>query len=117
LSPEEHDHKVGAISHLPHLIAAALVSTVGTLEEKESGYFQLAGGGFRDTTRIAASNSSLWREILLDNTKVLLPLVSSFKESLVILEQALAAQDPHSLEAFLQKSQNWRQEYAAKRGA
>src|SRR5277367_2871751 len=62
LSPETHDHLIAGISHLPHLLAAALVNQAVTI-----GALELAGGGFRDTTRIASGSPELWAEILLGN--------------------------------------------------
>jgi prephenate dehydrogenase len=61
LPPDEHDRLVSDISHLPHLLAAALVSM------QEDAALQLAGKGFLDVTRVAAGDAGLWRDILMDN--------------------------------------------------
>jgi len=89
LSPEEHDRKVAAVSHLPHVVASALVNAVGSLEAREGGYFSLAAGGFRDTTRIAASNSEMWSDILCQNSQALLPLIRGYRQCLQEFERAL----------------------------
>ncbi|MFZ5754190.1 MAG: prephenate dehydrogenase/arogenate dehydrogenase family protein [Bacillota bacterium] len=109
LSPEEHDRKVAAVSHLPHLVASALVSTVGELEEREKGYFALAAGGFRDSTRIAASNSEMWCDIFLQNEKALLPLVRGFRESLERLEKYIEEKNAQALLEMLRQSRLWRE--------
>ncbi len=109
LSPAEHDRKVAAVSHLPHLAASALVNTIGALEERGHGYFMLAAGGFRDTTRIAAGNSEMWSDILRQNGEALLPLVTQFIESLQEFEQALRKQDSARLLQLLTSARNWRE--------
>ena len=109
LSPTEHDRKVAAVSHLPHLAASALVNTIGALEEKEQGYFTLAAGGFRDTTRIAAGNSEMWSDILQQNEKSLLPLITEFIESLQEFEQALRGKDSARLLQLLARARHWRE--------
>lgn len=109
LSPAEHDRKVAAVSHLPHLIASALVNTVGSLEEEEQGYFTLAAGGFRDTTRIAASQSGLWCDILLGNRQALLPLLEEFLGALQEFEKVLLTKDAGRLTALLNTARLWRE--------
>lgn len=108
LSPEEHDKKVAAVSHLPHLIASTLMYTVGHLEAEKAGYFMLAAGGLRDTTRIAASNGELWSGILLQNEKAVLPLIKEFKKSLNQFERAIKKQKPKSLKKLLVQARLWR---------
>jgi len=97
LTPSDHDRKVAAVSHLPHVAASALVNAIGTLEAREGGYFSLAAGGFRDSTRIAASNSEMWTDILLQNSQALLPLIRSYRECLEDFERALESQNPRAL--------------------
>ena len=65
MSPERHDECVARVSHLPHAVAAALVNSI-SLRVPDAG--ALAGGGYRDTTRIAAASPAMWREILLENS-------------------------------------------------
>lgn len=109
LSPAEHDRKVAAVSHLPHLIASALVNTVGELEDAEPGYFTLAAGGFRDTTRIAASQSALWSEILQQNSQALLPLLDTFLRAVQQFEKALQTKDAAGLTRLLNDARLWRE--------
>jgi prephenate dehydrogenase len=84
LSPEEHDLQVAAISHLPHLIAAALVNHGALLHSLE-----LAGGGFRDTTRIASGSPELWTEILLANANAMSQNLEVLIDDLQSLHTAL----------------------------
>lgn len=74
----EHDDIVGAISHLPHIIAVALVNQVRGYNETNPLYQNLAAGGFRDITRIASSEPMIWRDILVNNRQVLLKLLSDW---------------------------------------
>lgn len=78
VDPEHHDDIVGAISHLPHIIAVALVNQVSEYNEHEPLYQLLAAGGFRDITRIASSDPVVWRDILLSNREVLLRLLEDW---------------------------------------
>ncbi|MFD0694817.1 prephenate dehydrogenase [Paenibacillus sp. GCM10027628] len=74
----EHDDIVGAISHLPHIIAVALVNQVRGYNETNPLYQNLAAGGFRDITRIASSEPMIWRDILVNNREVLLRLIKDW---------------------------------------
>lgn len=109
LSPLEHDRKVAAVSHLPHVLASALINTVGSLEEEEGGYFLLAAGGFRDTTRIAGSQSEMWSEILLQNKKALLPLLKDLRQVLAEYEVALEKEEQVYLRGLLEKARQRRE--------
>ncbi len=88
LSPEMHDQMVAAISHIPHLIAAALVNHAVTF-----GDLDLAAGGFRDTTRVASGSPELWAEILLANGDAVGFQVRQLISQLVVLQSALANPD------------------------
>lgn len=74
-----HDTIVGAISHLPHIIAVGLVNLVARYNESNPLYASLAAGGFRDITRIANSDPVIWRDILLNNRDVLLRLLDDWQ--------------------------------------
>jgi prephenate dehydrogenase len=75
MTAEEHDRAVGNISHLPHVLASALVNLVKQSDKGSGKMLTLAAGGFRDITRIASSNPALWECIVLSNKKQLLPLM------------------------------------------
>lgn len=109
LSPEEHDRKVAAVSHLPHIMASALVNTVGPLEKGEGGYFALAAGGFRDTTRIAGGQSTMWCDILLRNREPLIPLVEDLIKTLDHFRNTLVNNDEGGLYELLNRGRQWRE--------
>ncbi len=75
----QHDDIVGAISHLPHIVAVALVNQIAGYNESNELYMRLAAGGFRDITRIASSDPVIWRDILLNNRDVMLKLVRDWQ--------------------------------------
>jgi prephenate dehydrogenase len=76
---KQHDDIVGAISHLPHIIAVALVNQIRGYNETNPLYQNLAAGGFRDITRIASSDPVIWRDILINNREILLKLLTDWK--------------------------------------
>ncbi|MCL5289917.1 MAG: prephenate dehydrogenase [Bacillota bacterium] len=88
LGCREHDQAVALISHLPHLLAATLVNTVAGEAAREL-HLNVAAGGFRDTTRIAASNPAMWRDILLTNGEMVLEAVEKFRIQLSQMEESI----------------------------
>ena len=98
LDPDAHDRAVAAISHLPHLAAMALVDAVDRFEPSA---FDVAARGFRDTTRIAASDPIVWEEIFLANRDALRRSVVAFREALAELERLIAAGDGTALRAAI----------------
>lgn len=84
-----HDDIVGAISHLPHIIAVALVNQISAYNESDSLYRSLAAGGFRDITRIASSDPLIWRDILMNNREVMLKLLHDWNQSISVFERML----------------------------
>jgi len=98
LDPETHDRTVAAISHLPHLIACALVDGAGRVEPAA---LELAARGFRDTTRIAAGDPDMWTEIFLANRDALFASVAAFRLALADLERVIAAGGADALRAEL----------------
>jgi prephenate dehydrogenase len=97
LDAEAHDRAVAAVSHLPHVVAYALMDAVARLE---ADALDLAARGFRDTTRIAASDPDVWTEIFVANRAALGQCLRGFRQALDELE-ALAARDPAALRAAL----------------
>jgi len=102
MSPDEHDRAVAATSHLPHLVAAAIAGS--TPEE----YVSLTGSGWQDTTRIAAGDSALWRQIMLANRDNLLAALAQFSARFDEWRQALAAGDGEQLERLLNEAKRIR---------
>ena len=88
MSPEHHDKVMAAVSHLPHLIAFSIVGTVADLEGYEQQeIIKYSASGFRDFTRIAGSDPTMWRDILLNNKTTILELIQRFVEDLIALER------------------------------
>lgn len=90
LSPEVHDELVAFTSHLPHILATSLTNLIAGLAEKEERVLSLMGEGFRDTTRIAASPPSMWKEICLSNREGVLSAIKWFKKILSEIEETLS---------------------------
>jgi prephenate dehydrogenase len=98
LDPETHDRTVAAISHLPHLIACALVDGAA---RAEPAALEFAARGFRDTTRIAAGDPDMWAEIFLANRDALTATVDAFREALGELQQVIDGDRADALRAVL----------------
>jgi prephenate dehydrogenase len=109
LDAERHDRIVAAISHLPHLVAYALVDAVARLDGEALEY---AARGFKDTTRIAAADARVWREIFLQNRPALGEAVAAFRAALAELEADLAADDGEALERRLARIRSVRERLA-----
>jgi len=100
VTPKQHDRLVGQLSHLPHVIAAALVNqTQVALAESPMG-LRLAAGGFKSLTRIASSDPTMWTAILINNSAVVIAQLKAFQQALADVTTAIAAGDGESLTAF-----------------
>jgi prephenate dehydrogenase len=99
LDPAEHDRALAYVSHLPHAVAFALASAVG------SGHADgLSGGGFADTTRIAGSDPIMWRDIFLANRGPLLRALATLESELGELQRAVASGDGAALMALIERA-------------
>jgi 3-phosphoshikimate 1-carboxyvinyltransferase len=107
LSPQEHDRVFAAVSHLPHLLAYALVDDIANKPHAEL-LFQYAASGFRDFTRIAGSSPEMWRDISLANRDALLGELDAYLAQLSNLRGRLAASDGAGLEAVYANAQRAR---------
>jgi prephenate dehydrogenase len=118
MSPEAHDAAFAAVSHLPHMIAFALMNTI-TGQPKGKDFLSLAGPGFRDFTRIAASEPKVWRDILLANRQELLAQSQLFRQTLVAMEQAMEAGNAEALETLIDQASraraHWRMGHHGKK--
>jgi len=99
LSAEEHDRVFAAVSHLPHLLAFALVHDLAVRDNADQ-LFGFAAGGFRDFTRIASSHPEMWRDICLANRAALLTELDSYMTELLRTRMLLASGDGVALEAM-----------------
>lgn len=106
--PEQHDRIVAHISHLPQALASALCSS---LAKKDTHWRDFAGGGLRDTTRIAGSDPALWRVIFEQNRTEVLQALASFSAELKSFERALKRKDYRTVEAILQRGQSYRSKF------
>ncbi len=110
MSPEAHDAAFAAVSHLPHLIAFALMNAIGG-QSKGQEFLTLAGPGFRDFTRIAASDPHVWRDIMISNREELLAQTKIFKRNLETLELMISSSNADALETLIDQASlaraNW----------
>ncbi|MGK5079668.1 prephenate dehydrogenase [Janthinobacterium sp. HLX7-2] len=110
LTPEEHDKVFAAVSHLPHLLAFALVDDIAN--KPHAGLlFQYAASGFRDFTRIAGSSPEMWRDISLANQPALLHELDAYLAQLTVLRAHLAANDGAAIERVYANAQHARQQW------
>ncbi len=91
MSPQQHDATYAAVSHLPHLLAFAYINGLASQPQGQQ-FMAMAGPGFRDFSRIAASDPSVWRDILLANRDEVLAQSRHFRAALDVLEQAVSEQ-------------------------
>ena len=89
LEPSVHDRIVATVSHVPHLLAVALVCLAETMEEKIPGTLTLAAGGFRDMTRVASAPYPMWHDIFLTNKAAIDPLLESLSNILADIRENL----------------------------
>ncbi len=109
MSPQAHDSVVARTSHLPHVLATALVRAV--LGGAENGEAEFCATGFRDTTRLAAGSAPLWRDIALANPEAIAAAVADLQGELDRLRGALDAKDAAALEKFFEDGQSLRGEW------
>jgi cyclohexadieny/prephenate dehydrogenase len=90
MEPAHHDKVLAVTSHLPHLIAYTIVGTAANLEEDaQSEVIKFSASGFRDFTRIAASDPTMWRDVFLNNREAVLEMLQRFSEDLTALQRAI----------------------------
>jgi len=111
LEPERHDNLVAVISHLPFLLASALVHTVDQTGVIDPTVWRLAAGGFRDTSRVAASDTRMFMDILMTNREAVLAQLYTFQAQIDELRSLLAYSDEDALRTKLAHSQKLRAEW------
>ncbi len=106
LDPLDHDRIVGAVSHLPQIMAVSLINMINILTEEEdnNNYFKSIGEGFKDMTRIASSPYKIWEDIYKTNQENILEMIQEFRNYLEVIEDKLK-NDPRSLKEEFQKAQ------------
>ena len=119
MEAERHDQIVAGISHLPYLLSATLVATVASQARHDAAYWELAAGGFRDTSRLAASDVTMMGDILSTNTQAVATLLAQFRMQLAMVETMLIAGDDRRLHESLKPirtaRKEWEQNYESKR--
>ena len=98
MTPQHHDLVLAVTSHLPHLIAYTIVGTASDLEQvTQSEVIKYSAGGFRDFTRIAASDPTMWRDVFLSNKEAVLEMLQRFSEDLAAMQRAIRWDDGDAL--------------------
>ena len=111
LTAEDHDAIVARTSHLPHVVASALVNAV--LARPRTGESMFLGTGFRDTTRLASGSPSMWRDIALTNAEAIARSIDELQVELEQLKTALGAKDAEALEKFFAEGKSGRDGWLA----
>ena len=110
MDSDEHDQILGAVSHLPHMIAFALVNFLYDIKGQDENIFKFSGGGLKDFTRIAASHPIMWENIALMNKNNLIPLIDGFQKALENLKKLVKNEKTKELVEQFQKARNIRRE-------
>ncbi len=110
MGAQHHDRVLAATSHLPHVLAFGLVHCLENLDDIED-VFRFAAGGFRDVTRIASSDPTLWRDICLNNQQPILEMMRRYKDELDMLYNALEAGDGEKLYEVFQHAKQTRDKF------
>ena len=109
MTPDHHDRVLGITSHLPHLIAYTIVDTADQLEDDtKKEVIKFSASGFRDFTRIAASDPVMWRDIFLNNRDAVLEILGRFSEDLMAMKRAIRKGDADMLEETFARTRNIR---------
>ena len=102
MSAKDHDSLIAKISHLPHIVASALAASLSDIPDNQ---FSFAGGGLRDTTRVAGGSPTLWQSIIAQNSEQILESIDQFEQTLKALKSSLSKQDLDGLRKILQGGQ------------
>ncbi len=107
---DKHDRVLAAISHLPHMVAYALVNAVGAYDRYDENILEYSAGGFRDFTRIASSDPTMWRDIALTNREALIEMMGQFETFFAELKEDVALGSGEKLYEFFRRSKKSRDE-------
>ena len=109
-SVQHHDEVLAATSHLPHMLAFALVDTLATMDDNAE-IFQFAAGGFRDFTRIASSDAQMWNDICVTNSEAILVMLDRFTADLALLRQAIEDKNSEYILEVFRRAKKARDEF------
>ncbi len=110
MDAEHHDKVLAATSHLPHILAFGLVHCLENIDDIEN-VFRFAAGGFRDVTRIASSDPTMWRDICLNNKQPILEMMKRYKDELDMLYNALESGDGETLMSVFKEAKATRDKF------
>lgn len=112
MDPYQHDQILGAVSHLPHAVAFALMNALAELRDQQLPSLDLvghSGGGLRDTTRIAASSPEMWRDIFLWNRDNVVSYIDRYAQALEALKQLIKGGEAAAIEKLLERAKDERE--------
>jgi prephenate dehydrogenase len=115
LSPSEHDHVAGVISHFPHIIASSLVQMAEFYHRETPIIQNLAAGGFKDITRIASSNPKMWSDILLHNREPLLQHFDVWMEQMKQIRESIRNSSRDEIYDFFHQAKEFRDEFSMRK--
>lgn len=113
VNPDDHDYAVAAISHVPHVLASALVNMVNSAD-KNGIMHTLAAGGFKDITRIASADPKMWASVSLENKAHILTLLDCLEKQIDSYKKQLEGQNHKNLENFFESAKLYRDTFAQK---
>lgn len=113
ISYQEHDYITAAVSHLPHVIAAALVNTVHNLDNSEEHMKLIAAGGFKDITRIASSSPEMWEQICLSNHDNIAKVMDEFIRLITAAREQMCGGDGSSIHQMFEESRDYRDSFSS----
>ncbi|MFT5693498.1 MAG: cyclohexadieny/prephenate dehydrogenase, partial [Oceanicoccus sp.] len=111
MSVTDHDQVLAATSHLPHILAYTLVDALAGQKEQQD-IFRYAAGGFRDFTRIASSDPTMWHDISLANSEAILTMIDIFSAQLADVRDAIEASNGEKIMASFERAKSARDEFS-----
>ena len=107
LTPEHHDDVLAATSHLPHVLAFAMVDMLASRQEAEE-VFRYSAGGLRDFTRIASGETVMWRDICLTNQEPVVKAIDELEAHLSVIKKAIINKDAQTIETVFSRARETR---------
>ncbi len=112
VSSDEHDYITATISHVPHIIASAMVNMVQKLDNPKEQMHTLAAGGFKDITRIASSSPDMWQQICLTNKKKIIEIIDCFQDELSAIKSSIQLNHMEDVWQFFANSRDYRNSFS-----
>ncbi len=107
LTPDDHDNVLAATSHLPHVLAFAMVDMLAS-RQKADEVFRYSAGGLRDFTRIASGETTMWRDICLTNQEPVVKAIDELEAHLAVIKKAISEKDAHTIETVFRRARETR---------